>query len=522
LVHVGFILPWYASDTLPWYFSYHSSQEAASGLQMWLGGRSIDLAFAPGIQPDFFAYLWLLPGAAFLVGLLGICNFISRKRNTQWLRLCRDVVFLLLMSIFLYPVVISHMTKQIGFWICFIGWLLMLLSVGLDGAFWRWDLSTNAVIEQNERRMVISGLIGLVGLFDLSVGGFLFWKNWQSHTSIATTYMSQVSGRNVQNVDSILSVDWSPKGNRILVGRLHGPSQSWDAFTTANIRTYQPVRVTAGAWSPDGKHIALADLVSSYERTPIVISSTTGIQEAAAPFSTQDGTMSVQAMAWSSDSQSIAVAGPISAVNPGAFSVQIWHPFTGQVSRGYIVPVGAGQEVIRVGTIAWSPDGKHLAAYYFGLFSNQTNEVNDTVSGVFVWETHNGTVIGKYETNHYPLLEGPNGYGGKFLSWSPDSRFLAVVNQTEIQIIDANSQRIFTTYHGHVSQVQALAYSPDGQYIASGGYDWTVQVWESATGVLRFLYQGHTGVVRDLAWSPNGKDIVSCGDDGTVQVWIPE
>ena len=139
-----------------------------------------------------------------------------------------------------------------------------------------------------------------------------------------------------------------------------------------------------------------------------------------------------------------------------------------------------------------------------------------------MWETHNGTVIGKYETNHYPLLEGPNGYGGKFLSWSPDSRFLAVVNQTEIQIIDANSQRIFTTYHGHVSQVQALAYSPDGQYIASGGYDWTVQVWESATGVLRFLYQGHTGVVRDLAWSPNGKDIVSCGDDGTVQVWIPE
>ncbi len=52
-----------------------------------------------------------------------------------------------------------------------------------------------------------------------------------------------------------------------------------------------------------------------------------------------------------------------------------------------------------------------------------------------------------------------------------------------------------TAYHGHTSTIFAVAWSPDGTRIASGGNDNTVQVWDAKTGQRLVLYTGHTGTV---------------------------
>ena len=77
----------------------------------------------------------------------------------------------------------------------------------------------------------------------------------------------------------------------------------------------------------------------------------------------------------------------------------------------------------------------------------------------------------------------------------------------------------FFVYGGHNEFVNAVAWSPDGRYLASGSWDHTVQVWQARTGSLLITFRGHSDNVDALAWSPDGRLIASGSWDNTVQVW---
>ncbi len=218
----------------------------------------------------------------------------------------------------------------------------------------------------------------------------------------------------------------------------------------------------------------------------------------------------------------------------------------------------------RIGSVAVSPDGKWLASATAYNIPGAPGEIKlcalppEFGAGLPTPPTADlprssgdlrSARVARSETGHNPdsalVLKGHE-YGVSSVTFSPDSRQLAStswdgtvilwdvsslismsaekrkagIEQDEIDAALAKQARVLA---GHEAGVADVAYSPDGKLLASASDDYTLRLWDPATGEELRVFRGHTGEVNCVAFSPDGKQLVSGSGDfitsNEVKVW---
>jgi WD40 repeat protein len=123
------------------------------------------------------------------------------------------------------------------------------------------------------------------------------------------------------------------------------------------------------------------------------------------------------------------------------------------------------------------------------------------------------------------LLSLPNPPGTvTAVHFSNDGRRLVVAGGIagltgSAEIRDAATGAVVRTFGGHRDLLYDAELSPDGNTLATAGYDRSIKLWNVADGALIRSIDVHNGAVFDLAWHPTGKLLASASADETVKLW---
>jgi WD40 repeat protein len=302
-------------------------------------------------------------------------------------------------------------------------------------------------------------------------------------------YLNRLCHAEILNLQtSSHSVAYSPDGKRLASARAQ-EVKVWDAQTGQQLHTLKGGTV-AGNWSncvafsPDGKRLA------SYGGPGTLQVKVWDVQTGQELLVLKGHSGNVGSVAFSPDGKRLSSGGwanqrAAEAAQGGLGSpVKVWDAQTGQELLSL---KGPGI----VGSVAFSPDGKHLA------------------SGSKVWDVQTGQQLLDLKVN-----------GDARVAYSPDGKRLATGDgRGEVKVWDAQTGKELLTIKG-TSYVFGLAFSPDGKRLASTSRDdRTVKVWDAQTGQELFTIKG-TGSVHGVAFSPDGKRLVSGGD--SLMVWDAE
>ena len=276
------------------------------------------------------------------------------------------------------------------------------------------------------------------------------------------------------------SVAFSPDGKQVIAGANGSTAEVWSTATGKKLRTLKGHEFTVldAAFSPDGKRIATV----SGDRTLKVWDAITGDL-----LRTLRGhEHMVRSVAFHPDSGQV-----VTASEDG--TVKVWDIETGSVKATFRGRGGPCEHAV------FGPLGKTV------LSTGRDGQVR-------LWDPLTGKEQG--------AIDGKAKWITAF-AVSPDGTTIAsaVEGSYRIHLIATATGEVRHTLAGHTQLVDSVAYSPDGKYVVSTGWDKSVRVWESASGKELVSFKGHPESINAVAVSPDGKRLATASEDKSIRIW---
>ncbi len=216
----------------------------------------------------------------------------------------------------------------------------------------------------------------------------------------------------------------------------------------------------------------------------------------------------VTSVGFSPDGQTLASGGDFGAII-------LWDVETGQPLGS---PLSGHASDSNVWRVAFSPDGRMLAS-----------GADD--STIILWDVESSRPLGRPLTSDTGIIRS--------IAFSPDGQTLASTSDGDIMLWDVSPKarldaaRSVATVPEAIGSplsgaeragvVTSLAFSPDGETLASGRDDGAIILWDMATGErLGRPLSGHTESVSDLVFSPDGRILAASSRDNTISLWDVE
>ena len=184
------------------------------------------------------------------------------------------------------------------------------------------------------------------------------------------------------------------------------------------------------------------------------------------------------------------------------------HFITGGWAGAYVWDLETGRMIQplrdrcqHVTALAVSPDGRHVVSAAGGRsFGSRSARL---------WDLNSGRLLRTFAPTNWV----------EAVAFSPDGKQVLTGGAGGAQLWDLATAQVIREFGSNEEAVESVAFSADGVQLATGGSTHVVRVWETATGrlLLRFATSS-TERVSDLEFSPNGTRLLTAGDRG-AQLW---
>jgi len=283
-----------------------------------------------------------------------------------------------------------------------------------------------------------------------------------------------------QHQQTVHAVAWSPDGKLVASGASDRQVLTWNLNGQVQVRQKQNAVVHAVTWSPDSQHLAAAS-----GNQVLFLNAQSAMVEARAAHTHR---ATVTALAWSPQQQMLVSAGldKLAVV----WNTQTFQPLT--LFRQHTAGILAA---------TWAADGQTVgSSSQGGVVRIWQGASGQQVHGFFFDGTISMNALA-FEPAGRRLAAG--GMDGVLRIW-PDGQACQQMGNGNMQ-----GQCLDKPQHlmGHRAAIRALAWSPDGRLLASGGDEGLLLFWSPARSQTPLFKLQQSGPVLALSWSPDSKQI---------------